>query len=161
METSAAPPQHQLSMGLVPYFPPKHHLNQNSHCTPPDPCCSPYPTSPCSRPGEKTKWIIHGAIHHSILSSRMPSSGNTFQTRRLECDGKGEEQWKNDGGGGRGGKRLGDAEREKEGEGALERNWLSGDTWDWWGQGMRNWEIEVTVFFSFAHQRKQWPLGRA
>lgn len=46
------------------------------------------------------------AIHHSWLSSRMHSSGNTFQTGRLEYDWRRERQWEDDGGGGRWGKWL-------------------------------------------------------
>lgn len=50
-------------------------------------------------------------IHHSRLSSSARSSGNTFQTQRLECDGREErrtermmkeEDWVNDPGRGRG-----------------------------------------------------------
>lgn len=72
---------------------------------PVDPCCSPYPNpTPFPHRSEDSTKQTPKAIHHSRLSSRVHSSGNTFQTSRLECDWRGEGQWKNDGGGGRWGK---------------------------------------------------------
>lgn len=58
----------------------------------------PNPTLFPHRSREDTVEANLEAIHHSRLSSRVHSSGNTFQTGRLECDWGGEGQWKNDGG---------------------------------------------------------------
>lgn len=74
-------------------LPPKTHLTRHSCCqtylTPAAELTQPHPV-----PAPKSRQLESNleAIHHSRLSSRVHSSGNTFQSGRLEYDWRRERQ---------------------------------------------------------------------
>lgn len=153
---SRSPHQHHLSKDL----PSQHHSTQSSYCQTYPNLLHPLPLAHRVCTLEMTKWSIHRAIHHSHLSSHRPSSGNTFQSRRLECDGKersSERMMEEEEEG------LNESERQQElgvggsWENELERNWLGGDRRDGWRQGMRKWIDKGLIY---TQSNDQWTKNK-